>query len=141
MLTANQLREIYEHGFVRLPRVVSPAKVGAALRFVRSTEYSVVAGESGKHYVGRAEYIGGAWTTATPVIGPFMAPSNSGTGGLRFAVFDSTGAEIASGGNLLAISRIDLTLRGQGSSSSGLVAGKMESKDSLAFRIALRNRQ
>jgi type II secretory pathway pseudopilin PulG len=123
------------------PDVADSVKVGAAIRFVRSTEYSVVAGESGKYYVGRAEYLGGAWTTPTPVLGPFIAPSLAGTGGVRFVMFDSTGAEVASGGDKKSISRIDLTLRGQGASSSGLVAGTTESKDSIAFRIALRNRQ
>jgi type II secretory pathway pseudopilin PulG len=123
------------------PGVADSVKVGAAIRFLRSTEYSVVTGESGKYYVGRSEYVGGAWSAATPVLGPFIAPSLAGTGGLRFAMYDSTGAEVASGGNKQSISRIDLTLRGQGASSSGLVAGKTESKDSIAFRIALRNRQ
>jgi len=123
------------------PDVADSVKVGAALRFMRSTEYSVVAGESGKYYVGRSEYLGGAWSVATPVLGPFIAPSMSGTGGVRFVMFDSTGAEVSPAGNKLSISRIDLTLRGEGSNSSGNVAGKLTSNDSIAFRIALRNRQ
>jgi type II secretory pathway pseudopilin PulG len=123
------------------PDVADSVKVGAAIRFLRSTEYSVVAGESGKYYVGRSEYIGGAWSAPTPVLGPFTAPTAAGTGGMRFAMFDSTGAEVSPAGNLSSISRIDLTLRGEGSSSSGKVAGKTDSKDSIAFRIALRNRQ
>ena len=123
------------------PAVADSVKVGAALRFIRSTQYSVVAGQSGKYYVGRSEYIGGAWGTATPVLGPFLAPSNAGTGGVRFVMYDSTGVEIAPGGDYRGVSRIDLTLRGQGASSSGKVAGKLTSDDSIAFRIALRNRQ
>lgn len=120
------------------PDVNDSVKVGAAIRFMRSTEYSIVDGPSGSHYVGRAEYRGGAWTDATPVAGPFMSV---GTGGIQFVMFDSTGAEVAPGGNLRAISRIDLTLRGEGASSSGPVAGKTEARDSIAFRTALRNRQ
>ena len=123
------------------PDVADSVKVGAAIRFLRSTEYSVVAGETGKFYVGRSEYIGGAWSAATPVLGPFIAPNAAGTGGVRFVMFDSTGVEVASGGNYQAVSRIDLTLRGQGANSSGDVAGKLTSNDSIAFRIALRNRQ
>ena len=123
------------------PDVADSVKVGAAIRFLRSTEYSVVAGETGKYYVGRSEYVGGAWSAPTPVLGPFSAPSAAGTGGMRFVMFDSTGAEVSPAGNLSSVSRIDLTLRGEGSSSSGKVAGKTDSKDSIAFRIALRNRQ
>ena len=76
-----------------------------------------------------------------PIAGPFLAPSAAGSGGVRLQMFDSLGAAVGSGGNLRSISRIDLILRGQGASSSGEVAGKTIPKDSIAFRIALRNRQ
>lgn len=123
------------------PDVHDSVKVGAAIRFMRSTEYSIVAGASGSYYVGRAEYRGGVWTAPTPIAGPFVAPSVADAGGMRFVMFDSTGAQIAPGGNGRAVSRIDLTLRGEGASSSGPVAGKTEARDSIAFRTALRNRQ
>ncbi len=127
--------------FTVTPAVADSEKVGAAVRFTRSTKYSLVSGSSGKYYLARAEYAGGAWGTATPIAGPFNSPSDAGTGGLGFKMLDSTGAAIAVGGNALAISRIDLTFRGTGTSSSGAVAGKTTAKDSILFRIALRNRQ
>lgn len=123
------------------PDVADSVKVGAAVRFLRSTAYRLVASASGRYYVGRSEYTGGAWTASTPVLGPFLAPGAGGTGGIRFVMYDSTGAAVASGGNYQSVSRVDLTLRGQGANSSGKVASTLESKDSLAFRIALRNRQ
>ena len=123
------------------PAFADSVKVGAAVRFGRSARYSMVAGASGNYYLARAEYVAGAWTAAVPIAGPFLAPSAAGSGGVRLQMFDSLGAAVSSGGNLRSISRIDLILRGQGANSSGAVAGKTTPKDSLAFRIALRNRQ
>ena len=127
--------------FTVTPAVADSVKIGAAVRFGRSTQYSLVTGTSGKYFLGRAEYVGGAWTAATPIAGPFTAPNSAGTGGLRFVMYDSTGGAVSPSGNLRGISRIDLTLRGQGASSSGSVGGKTTAKDSITFRIALRNRQ
>lgn len=123
------------------PPVADSVKVGAAVRFGRTTKYSFVAGASGKYYLGRSEYAGGAWTANTPIAGPFTTPNASGTGGIRFVMYDSVGAVVAAGGNAASISRIDLTLRGEGLSSSKSVGGQLAPKDSIAFRIALRNRQ
>ena len=127
--------------FTVTPAVADSVKIGAAVRFGRSTKYSVVTGASGKYYLGRAEYVGGAWTAATPIAGPFTAPTSAGTGGIGFVMYDSTGGAVSPAGNVRSISRIDLTLRGQGASSSGKVGGKITPKDSITFRIALRNRQ
>lgn len=123
------------------PGVADSVKIGAAVRFGRTTRYNFVTGPSGKYYLGRSEYAGGAWTASTPVAGPFTTPNASGTGGIRFVMYDSLGSVVAAGGNAASISRIDLTLRGEGLNSSKAVAGQTAPKDSIAFRIALRNRQ
>lgn len=127
--------------FTVTPAVADSVKVGAAIRFGRSTRYSIAAGASGKYYLARAEYTGAAWSAATPIAGPFTAPAADGSGGIRFVMYDSLGAVVASGGNAAAISRIDLTLRAQGLKGSKAVGGSTIPKDSIAFRIALRNRQ
>ena len=127
--------------FTVTPVIADSVKVGAAIRFTRPTKYELTQGSSDKWYLARSELTGGAWTAVTPMAGPFLEPSSSGSGGLRFAMYDSLGAVVASGGNAMSISRIDLTFRAQGASSSGAVGGSSSTKDSLAFRIALRNRQ
>jgi hypothetical protein len=61
---------------------------------------------------------------------------------MRFAYFDSLGAPINSVALSRSVSRIDLLLRARGQSSSGQFGTtSTENTDSLAFRIALRNRQ
>lgn len=121
------------------PGVADSVKVGAPIRLVRSTKYELVAAASGRYYVGRSEYSGGAWGNSTPIAGPFTAPASSGQiGGLQFTMQDSLGAIINPGGNPRSISRIDVRLRGRGTSSAG---ASKSPKDSIVFRIALRNRQ
>ena len=127
--------------FTVTPALPDSVKVGAAVRFSRSARFSMTAAASGRNYLSRAEYVNGVWTSAIPIAGPFLAPIATGTGGIRLAMYDSTGAVVATGGNAQSISRIDIILRGQGVASSGTVAGKSIAKDSIALRIALRNRQ
>ena len=121
------------------PAVADSVKVGAPIRLVRSTKYELVAAASGNYYLGRAEYTSGAWGASTPIAGPFTAPAASGQiGGLQFTMQDSTGAIINPSGDRRSVSRIDVRLRGRGTSSA---AATKSPKDSLVFRIALRNRQ
>lgn len=123
---------------------VSPAfpdsvKVGAGLRFVRSTRYTLTAAASGKYYLNRAQYQGG-WGAATAVSGPYDAPAANGSG-VQFAFYDSTGAAVTSVANSRRVARVDLMIRATGASTSGNLGSGTAVKDSLAFRIALRNRQ
>jgi hypothetical protein len=61
---------------------------------------------------------------------------------MRFAYYDSLGGAVTSLANSRSVSRIDLLLRARGQSSSGRFGtASAENTDSLAFRIALRNRQ
>jgi len=116
-------------------------KAGSAIRFTRSTRYFLDDEESGSWYLHREEYRGGSWSEPVAVSGPY-APPVSGTGGLRFAYFDSLGYPVTSVAQSRNISRIDLLLRAKGESSSGTFGtSSTQNSDSLAFRIALRNRQ
>lgn len=123
------------------PALPDSVVAGAALRFTRSIRYDLQQQASGRWYLTRAEYSGGAWGAASAVSGPYEAPANT-AGGIRFAYYDSLGATVPSAGNPRSIARIDLLLRSQGASSSGSVGvSGTANRDSLAFRIALRNRQ
>lgn len=132
--------------FARYRFGVSPALpdsvvVGSAIRFTRSVRYDLQQQASGRYYLTRAEHLGGAWQAAAAVSGPYEAPSNSG-GGVRFAYFDSLGAAVGAAASSRSIARIDLLLRTRGADASGnLGASGTATRDSLAFRIALRNRQ
>jgi prepilin-type N-terminal cleavage/methylation domain-containing protein len=116
-------------------------KAGSAIRFTRSTRYFLDDETSGSWYLHRSEYLDGGWTDAVAVSGPYAAPAG-GAGGMRFAYYDSLGAAVTTVANSRRVSRIDLLLRAKGQNSSGSVGGaSVQNTDSLAFRIALRNRQ
>lgn len=126
--------------FIISPALSANVKIGAAVRFVRSTRYTLSPEASGKYYLARAEYDGG-WGAPTPVSGPYDAPGASGGGGVQFAFFDSTGTAVTNMADSRRVARIDLIIRATGASTSGDLGGGTAVKDSLAFRIALRNRQ
>ncbi|WP_411279413.1 type II secretion system protein J [Gemmatimonas sp.] len=116
-------------------------KVGSALRFTRSARYQLTAQSSGRYYLTRSEYLGGAWQGNTPVSGPYEAPSGP-NGGIRFTYFDSLGLAVTNPALGRNVARIDMILRAKGANSSGGVgSSSTRNTDSLAFRIALRNRQ
>lgn len=129
--------------FTVTPNVPDSVGVGAAIRFTRATKYELQQeGSTDRWYLARSEYVGGAWTTPTWVSGPYAAPTNLGTSGIRFAMYDSTGAAVTNAANSRSISRIDLRLRATGLNSSGSFGFTgTTNTDSVLFRIALRNRQ
>jgi hypothetical protein len=117
-------------------------KTGSAVRFTRSTKYTLRQQTSRAWYIHRSEYLAGAWTNPVAVGGPYAPPVSGGGGGMRFAYYDSLGGAVTSLANSRSVSRIDLLLRARGQSSSGRFGTtSAENTDSLAFRIALRNRQ
>lgn len=129
--------------FTVTPTVPDSVVAGAAIRFTRATRYELQQqGSTARYYLARSEYINGAWSAATWVSGPYAAPSNLGASGIRFAMYDSTGAAVSDPAQSRRISRIDLRLRATGLNSSGTfgVSNTMNT-DSVLFRIALRNRQ
>jgi hypothetical protein len=116
--------------------------MGSAVRFTRSTRYTLRQKTSGAWYIHRSEYLNGEWTAPVVVGGPYAPPVSGGEGGMRFAYFDSLGAPVTGLGNSHRVSRIDLLLRARGKRSSGpFGTTSTENTDSLALRIALRNRQ
>jgi prepilin-type N-terminal cleavage/methylation domain-containing protein len=122
------------------PAIPDSVKIGAGVRFERSTKYELTAAASNKYYLTRSEYLGGAWGAATPVSGPFEAPNGMG-GGIQFRYFDSTGVAVNDVANSRRVARIDLLLKASGVSTSGNIGGGTAVRDSLALRVALRNRQ
>lgn len=125
------------------PNLPDSVVTGSAIRFTRTTRYALAQqGSTDRHYLARSEYVGGAWTAATWVSGPYAAPSALGTSGLRLAMFDSLGAAVTDPAQSRRIARIDLRLRATGLNSSGGAGGSgTTNSDSALFRIALRNRQ
>ena len=121
------------------PAMPDSVKVGAGIRFERSTKYELTAAASSKYYLSRSEYLGGAWSAPTPVSGPFDAPGANG--GIQFRYFDSTGVAVNAVANSRKVARIDLLLKASGAPTSGNIGGGTTVKDSLALRVALRNRQ
>lgn len=116
--------------------------VGSAIRFTRTGRYALTQVPSGRWYLSRAEYLSGAWSVDIPVSGPYMAPGNGITGGFSLTLFDSTGAPVASMASASRIARMDIVLRAQGLSSSGSVGGGTKAViDSIALRVAMRNRR
>ena len=118
-----------------IPSSVAP---GAPVRFLRSVRYSLYRpGATSQWYLGYREYRAGVWEVAAPIAGPYEAAGGA-RAGLRFSYFDTLGAALATPPNPLRVGRIDVLLR-----SRALVRGGRDStvvRDSLALRIALRNR-
>lgn len=121
------------------PAIPDSVKIGAGLRFVRSTRYQLAAAASGKWYLNRAEYINGGWSAAVPISGPFTTPNSSDGNGLVFTYFDSLGASVTNPADSRRVARIDVMLRARGNNTSAKTGNIV--KDSLTVRIALRNRQ
>ena len=119
------------------PVIPDSVKIGAGIRFERSTRYSLNASASNRYYLSRSEYAGGVWGVPTPVSGPYDSPGS----GLRFRFFDSLGVEVTNVANSRRVARIDMLLKATGASTSGSLGKGTAVKDSLALRIALRNRQ
>jgi prepilin-type N-terminal cleavage/methylation domain-containing protein len=109
--------------------------IGAGVRLYRHMRYELTQGSGSRWFLSRSEYSGG-WSAPTLISGPYRTPTD---GGMQFRYFDSTGVEISSALNAQSVSRIDLVLRGEGIRGSSPTLGAPQ--DSLAFRIALRNRQ
>ena len=134
-------------GKSRFRITVSPALPDSVVesspvRFARTGRYALTQAASGNWYLSRSEYLGGAWSAAVPVSGPYMAPAATGQSGMTLAFYDSTGALVSAVANANRIARIDVALRAQGLSSSGRYGTASTTvMDSLALSVALRNRR
>jgi prepilin-type N-terminal cleavage/methylation domain-containing protein len=117
--------------------------VGAGLRFTRDVQYALEqSDETERWYLTQSSRVGGAWNPPVVVSGPYEALDD---GGMQLVYFDSTGTEIipAGAGAAVGLARVDLTMRAAGLPGSGPVylGGDVVPRDSIAFRIAIRNRQ
>jgi hypothetical protein len=75
------------------------------------------------------------------VAGPFQAygAPGSGTSGISFRYFDSTGVQLAAPVNPLRVDRVDLVMRAS-ARVRGYGASMTDVRDSIAVRVAIRNR-
>jgi len=117
--------------------------VGAGLRFTRDVQYALEqSDETERWYLTQSSRVGGAWNSPVVVSGPYEALTD---GGMQLVYFDSTGPEIvpAGVGAAVGLARVDLTMRAAGLPGSGpvYIGGDVVPRDSIAFRIAIRNRQ
>ncbi len=124
------------------PALPDSVLAGSALRLVRSTRYALTQVASGRWYLGRSEFVSGAWSAAIPVSGPYQPASASGTGGLSVALYDTLGAKITTLASAPNAARLDIVLRGRGRSSSRVAGSSITAiEDTVAVRVALRNRR
>jgi prepilin-type N-terminal cleavage/methylation domain-containing protein len=116
-------------------------KVGSVVRFVRPVQYSLYQAADTRWYLGIRDYVGGAWTTVQPVSGPYETPAGGATG-MSFAYFNEAGAPVTTMAGAPTISRIDMVVRTLGTDKRNSF-GKNGAlfRDSLAVRVAIRNRQ
>lgn len=117
--------------------------IGNPVRFVRHVRYSLFQNSAQEQwYLGFRDYQGGAWSSVQPIGGPFRAYAATGTSGIGFRYFDSLGVQLTDVAQASRVARVDVTLNALGPpiKRSGL-PDSIPVQDSLAFRIAVRNRQ
>lgn len=122
---------------------------GAPIRFMKRVKYKLFQYTDNKWYLGFADYSPStsSYGTMYPVSGPYDAYSTSGGSGLSFRYYNVDGAEISSGADSTArsrIARVDLIVRARTSGNvraAGIQNGvSQQYKDSLAVSVMLRNR-
>jgi hypothetical protein len=140
MTTADAAKRRYR--LLLSDRVPDSVRVGAPVRFLRSVRYSLFqpTARTGPWYLGYRELSGGTWTAALPIAGPFEQYAAGPASGLRFAYFDTLGRALASPATGTLVGRIDLVLRTRVLLKGG-GADSLVLRDSVAARVALRNRQ
>ena len=129
-------------------------KRGAAIRFERRAHYSLHQFSDGQWYLGYCVRSCSGSDAISPIAGPFLSyvtSAGSGTSGIRFTAYDSTGATVAlaatpaitptTATSSKNVARISLVLRGQAKNLvniEGLKKGTYV--DSVRIDVALRNR-
>lgn len=115
------------------------AGAGKPIRFLRLVKYALTkSSTTNRWYLGYSDSVNGAWTATQAVAGPFTAYGATGSG-IAFTYFDTTGAQIASPVATDRIGRVDVMMRTSARVRQG--KGLVNARDSVALRIALRNRQ
>lgn len=118
--------------------------VGAAVRFFKHAHYSLYRAADGSWYMGYYDCKLGRTPNCSAIqalAGPLnaYAAAGSGTSGLHFTYYDSTGAATTVPAN---VARISVVVRGQASKLVSLTgAGYRAFGDSLRIDVGLRNRK
>jgi prepilin-type N-terminal cleavage/methylation domain-containing protein len=132
----------YRITFVTPPVIPDSVKVGAVIRFTRPMKYHLRTGTWSEPYLAVVEYREGLWREETPIAGPFR-PFVAGDGnpsGLQFRYFDSTGVRLMPPGvDSTRVSRVDVYLRTDRGKAAVTERNGNRLRDSLTFRIAVRN--
>lgn len=111
--------------------------VGSAIRFFRTTAYSLYQEANSSWYLGYSNCPGGICSAREVAAGPYLPYAMGGLGGLAFTYFDSTGVATL---DPRAVARIDITARAQSYSDLDVAHVRGKYADSLAVSIAVRNR-
>ena len=121
-------------GFTPAGGLPSTIQVGAVVRFLRPVHYELYqpAGST-RWFLGYSQRLNGAWTAMAPVAGPYRAAADDG---LRFQYYDTLGNAT---NTMREISRIDVLLKGEGERAVLRERRGTPFRDSLLFRIAVRN--
>ncbi|HEV2671323.1 MAG TPA: prepilin-type N-terminal cleavage/methylation domain-containing protein [Gemmatimonadales bacterium] len=126
------------------PAPSKTANVGAAIRFFRHVHYSLYRwATDGKWYLGYYDCLPNrvpSCATIQPIAGPLQpyAASVTGTSGLQFTYYDSTGVVTA---NPALVARFSVVVRGQGQTLINLTGGTaVPLRDSVRIEVSVRNR-
>jgi prepilin-type N-terminal cleavage/methylation domain-containing protein len=132
----------YRLTLVTPPALPDSVKVGAVIRFTRPMKYHLHTGSWTEPYLSLVEFREGLWREETAIAGPFrtVAAGDASPRGLQFRYFDSTGVRLMPPGvDSTRVSRVDVYLRTDRGKSAVTERKGNTLRDSLSFRIAIRN--
>jgi hypothetical protein len=134
-------------GETNVAAVPATVLTGAGVRFERPVEYSLFQSTvDSRWYLGVKIFEDGKWSAREPVSGPYRpaaAGGVAGASGLTFRYYTDRGVELSATSDPTLVSRIDIMARTLGTDTRNVISrGKTGAfEDSLALRVAIRNRQ
>jgi hypothetical protein len=118
-------------------------RAGTPVRFVRRARYSLYRASDRDWYLGyrRCNAVGAsACGVIQPVSGPYRAySSDPRASGLLFEYFDATGQRLGALASPLALARVDITARSEGTEQAVVGARPNTISDSATVSVAIRN--
>ena len=117
--------------------VPATVQIGAVVRITRPVRYTVFQPSAGSDwYLGYSEYDGAAWQPVEPIAGPLTA-----TSGARFTYFDTTGTvrTPTTAAERTNVARVGVTMRATGRTDALQARSGQPMRDSLEFKIGIRN--
>ena len=123
----------------------SGVRKGALIHFLRRARYSFYKSSDGEWYLGyrRCNAIGpSACASVQPVAGPYRPYRGGGNdSGISFRYFSSSGAELTSQAQSVAVARVDIVLRGEAADNIALAGDSRKTwRDSVIVAVSPRNR-